>query len=94
MRLPHFSQIGRSGRWGQARRLHPLFAVGPHTFVCLLDQRELRDQLWLQLGPLDADASLGQTHNLRIEPGSAATRSSFGRNLDGNVQQRLAWQKC
>jgi hypothetical protein len=54
----------------------------------VLNQNELRDQLWLQLSPLYTDSILGQPHDLSLKGGPAATRPTFERNLYGHVQQR------
>jgi hypothetical protein len=50
-----------------------------------LYQYELRNQLWLQLSPLDSNSSLRQPHDLSLEQRSAASRPAFGRNLYGDV---------
>jgi len=50
-----------------------------------MHQYELRDQLWLQLGPLDSNSAVCQSHNLPLYQLTAAARPPIKSNLHGHV---------
>jgi len=62
-----------------------LRTVGPQFFIIVSRQYELRDQLWLQLGPLDSNSPFRQSHNLPLDQLSAASRPPIEGNLYGHV---------